>query len=202
MISTKSPRYFSIALIVTLLTASTLAWTQQQTQPRAPVPAGTQFSLLGRYDDWRAYVSSPGENKLCFVIAKPSRSHTSPPGLPRVAAYAFVSSRPTDRVKDEIYILFGYTLMPGTETTAEVDGAKFALLGHGDGGWIKYGADEARLVEAMRNGSDLVVRGVSWPGTQTIDTFSLRGLAQALDRITQECQIPVAGDFSRRARLS
>jgi invasion protein IalB len=58
----------------------------------------------------------------------------------------------------------------------------------GDGAWIKNAADEARLVDAMRKGSDLVVKGVSGRGTQTTDTFSLKGLAQALDRAAQECR--------------
>ena len=50
-------------------------------------------------------------------------------------------------------------------------------------------------------GSELVVKGISWRGTQTTDTFSLRGLEQALERGAQECQIPVAGDFPAAHRL-
>jgi hypothetical protein len=39
----------------------------------------------------------------------------------------------------------------------------------------------------MRKGADLVVKGMSAHGTQTTDTYSLKGLAQALDRVGQEC---------------
>ena len=49
-------------------------------------------------------------------------------------------------------------------------------------------AATAKMVEAMRGGQSAVVKGVSSRGTQTVDTFSLRGLSQALDRVAQECK--------------
>jgi invasion protein IalB len=58
----------------------------------------------------------------------------------------------------------------------------------GDGLWIKNAAEEERMVEALRKGSDVVVKGVSAKGTETMDTFSLKGLAQALDRLAQDCK--------------
>jgi hypothetical protein len=44
------------------------------------------------------------------------------------------------------------------------------------------------MVEAMRAGQNAIVKGVSSKGTRSTDTFSLRGLAQALDRSDQECK--------------
>jgi len=40
----------------------------------------------------------------------------------------------------------------------------------------------------MRHSADVVVKGVSAKGTETTDSFSLKGLSQALDRIAQECK--------------
>jgi invasion protein IalB len=57
-----------------------------------------------------------------------------------------------------------------------------------DGARIKNAAEEARLVESMRKGADLMVKGTSARGTQSTDTYSLKGLAQALDRVGQECK--------------
>ena len=57
-----------------------------------------------------------------------------------------------------------------------------------DGAWIKNAAEETRLVDAMRKGGDVTVKGTSARGTATIDVFSLRGLSQALDRVSQECR--------------
>ena len=58
----------------------------------------------------------------------------------------------------------------------------------GDGLWIKNAAEEDRLVDALRKGADAVVKGTSSKGTETTDTFPLKGLAQALDKLAQECR--------------
>jgi len=58
----------------------------------------------------------------------------------------------------------------------------------GDGLWIKNAAEEERMVDAMRKSADVTVKGVSAKGTETTDTFSLKGLAQALDKVAQDCK--------------
>jgi invasion protein IalB len=57
-----------------------------------------------------------------------------------------------------------------------------------DGAWIKNVAEEARMIDAMRKGADLTVKGTSGRGTQSVDQYSLKGLAQALERAEQECK--------------
>jgi invasion protein IalB len=44
------------------------------------------------------------------------------------------------------------------------------------------------MVDAMRKGADLTVKGTSGRLTQSTDQYSLKGLAQALDKIEQECK--------------
>ncbi len=44
------------------------------------------------------------------------------------------------------------------------------------------------MVEAMRKAADLVIKATSGKGTETIDTFSTKGLSQALDRVAQDCR--------------
>ena len=46
-----------------------------------------------------------------------------------------------------------------------------------DGAWIKNVAEEARMVDAMRKGSDLTVKGISGRGTESTDQYSLKGLS-------------------------
>ncbi len=71
----------------------------------------------------------------------------------------------------------------------EVGSINFAMYTQNDGAWVKNAAEEARLVDALRKGSaDVTVRGESGRGTKTIDKFSLKGVAQALDRAAQECR--------------
>jgi invasion protein IalB len=144
--------------------------------------------LIGQYGTWGAYTATPGGKKVCFALAKPSASKTNPPNRPRDPAYAFVSTRPAEKVINEVSIMIGYTLKPGSESTLEVGGAAYSMYTQGDGLWIKNAAEEDRMVEAMRKAADVTVKGVSSKGTETTDTFSLKGLSQALDRLAQDCR--------------
>jgi hypothetical protein len=149
---------------------------------------GTEPTLIGQFGTWGAYTATPNGKKVCFALAKPSSSKTNPPNRPRDPAYAFVSTRPAEKVTNEVSIMIGYTLKPGSESTLEVGGATFAMYTQGDGLWIKNAAEEVQMVEAMRKSADVTVKGVSAKGTETTDIFSLKGLSQALDRLAQDCR--------------
>jgi hypothetical protein len=144
---------------------ATAAATPAQTAPAAPQP-----TLLGQFGDWGAYTASPGGKKVCFALAKPASSKTAPPNRPRDPAYMFISSRPSEKVRDEVSIIFGYGFKPNSDASIEIAGA------------------ETRLVDAMRKGADLTVKGTSAKGTASTDVYSLRGLPEALNRVGQECK--------------
>jgi hypothetical protein len=154
----------------------------------ASVAGGAEPTLVGQFGTWGAYTATPNGKKVCFALAKPSSSKTNPANRPRDPAYAFVSSRPAEKVVNEVSIMIGYALKPGSESTLEVGGGTYAMYTQGDGLWIKNAAEEERMVEAMRKSADVVVKGVSAKGTETIDTFSMKGLAQALDKLAQDCR--------------
>jgi hypothetical protein len=155
----------------------------------APAVAGNaEPSLVGQFGTWGAYTATPNGKKVCFALAKPASSKTNPPNRPRDPSYAFISSRPGEKVSNEVSIMIGYTLKPGSEGSVEVGGSRYAMYTQGDGLWIKNAAEEDRLVEALRKGADATVKGVSAKGTETTDTFPLKGLAQALDKLAQECR--------------
>ncbi len=158
-------------------------------QPAAA--ASAQPSLLGQFGDWDAYAASPGGKKLCFALGKPASSTTNPPNRRSdgMTTFMFVSSRPGEKVKDEVSVLIGgYTFKAATDATAQVGNAAFPMYTQKDGAWIKNAAEEVRLVEAMRKGADMTVKAMTDKGTETIDKFSLKGLDQALARVAQECK--------------
>ena len=159
-----------------------------EAKPPAAVGGSAEPTLIGQFGTWGAYTATPNGKKVCFALAKPSSSKTNPPNRPRDPAYAFVSTRPAEKVTNEVSVMIGYTLKPGSESTLEVGGASYAMYTQGDGLWIKNAAEEERMVDAMRKAADVTVKGVSAKGTETIDTFSLKGLAQALDRLAQDCR--------------
>ena len=170
---------FAIALGAALLVFAPPAMAQSPT---------TGAQVLGQYGDWGAYSAAPGGKKVCFALAKPTQSSTVPPNRPRDPAYLFVSTRPAEKVKEEISVIIGYPFKSNSDATIEIGATNFALYTQNDGAWIKNAAEEARMLEAMRKGQDLTVKGESGRGTKTTDVFSLKGIAQALDRAAQECK--------------
>jgi hypothetical protein len=156
--------------------------------PAAAVAGGAKPTLLGQYGDWGAYSASPGGKKVCFAIAKPASSETTPPGKTRNPPYMFISSRPGEKVTDEVSIIIGYPFKPNSEATVAVGSTSFALYTQQDGAWIKNAGEEANLITAMRGGQNAVLKGMSAKGTHSTDIFSLKGLAQALDRSDQDCK--------------
>ena len=163
--------------------------TKPAPKPAAPAAAGgAQPKLLGQYGDWGAYTASPAGKKICFAIAKPTSSQTVPPNRPRNPIYMFISTRPADKVTNEVSIVVGYPFKPGSEASAQVGSTTYPLYTQQDGAWIKNAAQEAQMVDAMRTGDTAVVKGTSAKGTATTDTFTLKGVSQALDRTAQECK--------------
>jgi hypothetical protein len=161
-------------------------------QPRpAPANPSANATLLGQFGDWGAYTASPGGSKVCFALAKPA-STVDTPANRRTAAnpvYMFISTRPGEKVKEEVSMLVtGYQLKANTEATVTVGSASFAMYTQNDGAWVKNAAEESQLVDALRKGQDAVIKATSSKGTKTTDTFSLKGIAQALDRVAQECK--------------
>ena len=77
---------------------------------------------------------------------------------------------------------------PAVQTpVALVDEASFEMLPKGGNLWVKNAAKEGALIAEMRKGAKLVVKAASLRGHQSIDTYSLTGFAQALDRVQKEC---------------
>lgn len=157
-------------------------------KPAQSASALAQPILLGQFGDWGAYAATAGGRKVCYALAKPASAQTKPANRPRDPAYLFVSSRPVENVRNEVSIAIGYTFKPSSEASIKIGSSQFAMYTQNDGAWIKNAAEEAKLVEAMRKNGELTVSGVSGRGAQSTDKYSLKGLAQALDRANQECK--------------
>jgi invasion protein IalB len=163
------------------------AYAQNNKKPAKPSPT-EQAVLLAQFGDWGAYKATPGGKKICFALSKPTLAVTDPVGRNRDPSYAFVSTRPAEKVVNEVSMIVGYPQKPGVDATTTIGSASYAMYTQNDGAWVKNAAEEAQMVEAMRKGADMVVKSVSTHGTKTTDTYSLKGLSQALDKVAEECK--------------
>jgi len=179
------PLTFAIAICCTAAFA--------QTKPAAKKPAAKpepteQAVLLGQFGNWGAYKATPGGKKVCFALSKPTSAVIVPSNKKRDPSYAFVSTRPAEQVRNEVSVIVGYPQKAGVDATATIGSASYVLYTQNDGAWVKNAAEEAQMVETMRKGSDMVVKSMSHSGAKTTDTYSLKGLSEALDKVAEECK--------------
>jgi invasion protein IalB len=141
--------------------------------------------LLDTFHDWGAY-KAQGKEKTCYALASPKER--APSTLKRDQAYVFISSRPSEKVRNEVSIIMGFPLKDNGETKAEIGSASYELIGKGTNAWIKNAAKEPQLVEDLKRGAKLTIKAASSKGGQSTDSYSLAGLSQALERVQKECQ--------------
>ena len=176
---------FRICLALLAMGAFSVSASAQQKKPANPTD---QAVLLGQFGEWGAYRAAPGGKKVCFALSKPTSAVIEPSGRRRDPSYAFVSTRPAEKVRNEVSVIVGYPQKPVATLRAAIGTATYAMYTQNDGAWVKNAAEEAQMVETMRKGSDLVVKSESVRGTKTTDTYSLKGIAQALDKVADECK--------------
>lgn len=150
--------------------------------------AGAKTPLLvGTFGDWSALTAQgQGKDKTCYALAQPS--DRQPAKLKRDPAYLFVSTRPSEGVRNEVAVIMGFPLKDNAPASADIDGDSFELVTTGASAWVKNPAKEKEFVEALKGGGKLLVKASSIKGNVTMDTYSLKGLSQALERVQKECR--------------
>ncbi len=151
----------------------------------APAMAQTA-EPLEQFRDWGAYKAETEGGPVCYALTQPTSM--APEGVNRGDVFLFVTSRPNQGVHEEVSIITGYPYAEGQTASAEIDDETFTLMTEDDGAWVENAAEEERLVEAMRDGITMTVRGTSQRGTDTTDQYSLLGLTAALEHVTEVCE--------------
>lgn len=160
----------------------------------AAVPAHAQRAAAGQGQamvletagKWQAYSSQQGRSKVCYALSKAETR--SPANLKDVDGLLFVSSRPTEGVRNEISFVMNFDLKEDVEHQAIVGNERFALVAKGQNMWLKNPAEEGRMLDALRRGAGLEVKGTSKRGNPTSDKYSLAGMNQTVKRAEDACK--------------
>lgn len=164
-------------LILFLCAVATPALAQQAAEPVA----------LGNNGAWTAYRIGDGAERVCFIASQPTRDEGD--YTRRGDIFTVVSHLPAQSRFDEVSVVAGYTYREGADVTIQVDGGnRFTLFTQGDRAWTPDDETDARLVQAMVRGNQMVVRGTSSRGTLTTDTYSLVGFTASRNLIEAECR--------------
>ena len=154
-------------------------------QAKAKEAAAAKPTLVGTFGDWGAYEAQSPKSKICYALAQPKQR--TPASLKREAAYIFISSRPGEGVRNEVSVIMGLPMKEGSaDAKAEIGSTAFDLVTKGQNAWMKNAAQESQLIDTMKKHGRMVVKAPLASGSVS-DSYSLAGLAQALDRVAKDC---------------
>jgi hypothetical protein len=147
----------------------------------------TDPKLIGEHGDWTAYMFMENNSKVCYMVSQPKK--TSGNYTKRGDVFALITHRPAEKSKNVFSYISGYSYKAGSEATVTVNNQNFRLFTQDDSAWAREDSTDNKIADAIKRGSSLVVKGVSARGTETVDTFGLKGSSSAYKAISVECDV-------------
>lgn len=139
--------------------------------------------------DWSVFTD--GNPLECWGVSSPKETVNTKGGQPvsvrRGDILLFVTFR-AGTGKGEISFSGGYPFASGSSVSVDVDGTKFQMITDGEWAWPGTADDDATILAALKNGTTAVLSAKSGKGTETKDTFSLRGFTAAMDEAAKRCK--------------
>jgi len=155
------------------------AWAQGKARPKD--------RDLGKFGDWRAQAYTENGKPVCMIWSQPIKDEGK--YNQRGAIYVYVVHRPALKQFNEVQVVAGYRYKKGSDVHVRIGGDTFKLFTELEGAWARTPAVDHKLVGAMRRGNSMIVTGISGRGTDTTDTYSLKGITAAHDAINQACGV-------------
>ncbi len=149
--------------------------------------AAEQQPFLGAFGDWEAFAEGEGNKRLCYITSIPKKHQGKYKS--RGNMQAFVTHEPGAKIRGQVSFAAGYAHKKGSDVDVRIGKGKFSLFTQNDRAWPRDGKGDRAIVQAMRRGSTMVVRGVSTRGTKTTDTYSLKGFTAAYNAINKACKV-------------
>jgi Invasion associated locus B (IalB) protein len=153
----------------------------------AAVGATSEPESFGSFGDWEAYHYTSADSIVCYVYSTPKKSE-SPRKVKRDPIYFMITNWPGRKIKGQISTIIGYPFKEDSVVRLAIDAQSYDLYTNGDTAWADQPETEAQIVKALKTGGSLTVKGTSWKGTETTDTYSLSGLTAAMNKIDTSCK--------------
>ena len=155
----------------------------------AQTTPGQSDNLVATKTDWSVFAEA--KPKECWGVSSPKQSVNTRDGKPvsvkRSDVLLFVTFRP-GQAGGQTSFTGGYPFATGSKVTLNVDGTKFDLSADGEWAWAENDDADAKVLAALQKGSSAVLTAHSAKGTQTEDTFSLRGFTAAMTEAGSRCK--------------
>lgn len=147
----------------------------------AYTPPSLAKDSLGVFSDWGAFRDPTVPRCYAIAKARPSKSKRD------YEPYASVGTWPKRGLRNQIHIRLSRELSSQPAIVLRIRNKKFDLTGGGGDAWAPDKRMDAAIVASMRSASRMTVIATDAHGRRFSDTYSLTGVATAMDAAIVGC---------------
>jgi invasion protein IalB len=145
------------------------------------------YTTLGTYGDWQSMYWNTEEGLICSIISEPIKEEGK--YSKRGQVYAQISKNKGSKKLGIVSFQAGYTFKTEKPVSVNIDSKHtFELFTNNQTAWAHTEEEDILLIKFMKLGTKMVVKGVSSRGTNTIDTYSLKGFIAAYKAMNKICK--------------
>ena len=141
--------------------------------------------LISSHGDWNVYSFVDNGGKACFMSTQPTKQEGN--YKKRGEVFMFITRWSSDKDKNVVSISNGYTFKNSSNVVLKIDDKSYKLFTQGEMAWTKDQETDNSLTDDIKGGSSLTVNGFSQFDTETNDTYSLKGSADAHRDLVKAC---------------
>ena len=145
--------------------------------------AATAREALGVFESWGAF--SDPRPRRCFAIAEPDRRGGT--GTEGWRPFASVATWPGRGYRAQLNIRLRRTKLLGAPVLLTIGTLREYLVACGADAWARDAQADARIVAAIRQGTEMTVATRDRDDRPLIDSYPLRGAATAIDAAALAC---------------
>ena len=134
---------------------------------------------------WKTYRFTENGKNVCFMSSQPGKQAGK--FKKRGEVFFFVTHWSNDKDQNVVSVSGGYIFKPGSQITVKVNDKTFKLFTREEMAWATDQAMDDAITAELQKGSSLLVKGVSQRGTETTDTYSLKGIGAAYQSMINAC---------------
>lgn len=150
-----------------------------------PMGAGAAPKAVGKFKSWSVYTDTRDGETVCYAAT--TATQKSPRSADHGDVWYYVTYWKSGGSPAQPSLKVGYELKPERAPKTMVGRSSWTMFAVGREGFADD-ADDPRIIDALRKGSDLKVEAVSARGTSVSYTFSLSGSAAAIDGAGAACK--------------
>jgi invasion protein IalB len=142
---------------------------------------------LGTYGEWEAMYWNTEEGLVCSIISAPIKKEGK--YTKRGQVYAQISKNKGSKELGIVSFQAGYTFKTEKPVSVNIDSKyAFKLFTNNQTAWAGTEDEDILLIKSMKLGTKMVVKGISSRGTNTTDTYSLKGFIAAYKAMNKICK--------------